>query len=203
MPSRPSAAWERLGGSLVRRRLELDPRYRNRKLFAQERGPGLYRVFSDIELGKRSSYKPSVLLAIEVAYQLEPGSIDRFLAGGDLDSPGASASEPVTAPPPEVPEVIGVLATIGRNTPDEIGEMAALADKVQAVVAVARAFQPTVQLKGEKLFPRGTDHDRALARAWNVLNPMGLDDELQAVLASWNVISADANVSQARPGVDR
>jgi hypothetical protein len=200
MPSRPSAAWERLGGSLVRRRLELDPRYRNRKLFAQERCPGLYRVLSDIELGRRSSYKPAVLLEIEGAYGLEPGSIDRFLAGGDLD---ASASEPATAPPPEVPEVIGVLATIGRNTPDEIGEMTALADKVQAVVAVARAFQPTVQLKGEKLFPRGTDHDRALARAWDVLNPMGLDDELQAVLASWNVISADTRVSPAGPGADR
>jgi hypothetical protein len=181
----------------------LDPRYRNRKLFAQERCPRLYRVLSDIELGKRPSYKPAVLLEIEGAYELEPGSVDRFLAGGDLESSAASASEPATAPPPEVPEVIGVLATIGRNTPDEIGEMTTLADKVQAVVAVARAFQPTVQLKGEKLFPRETDHDRALARAWNVLNPMGLDDELQAVLASWNVISADARVSQAGPGADR
>jgi hypothetical protein len=81
--------------------------------------------------------------------------------------------------------------------------MTALAEKVQAVVAVARAFEPTVQLRGEKLFPRGSDHDRALARAWNVLNPMGLDDELQAVLASWNVISADTRVSQFGLGADR
>src|ERR1700744_4726356 len=116
MPSRPSTAWERLGGSLVRRRLDLDPRYRNRKLFAQERCPGLYRVLSDIELGRRSGYKPAVLLAIERAHGAAPGSIDRFLAGGDL---AARQSEPAAAPPPEVPEVIGVLATIGRNTPDE------------------------------------------------------------------------------------
>ena len=138
------------------RRLELDPRYRNRQTFARERGPRLYRVFSDVELGKRSSYKPAALAEIEAAYQLEPGSIGRFLGGGDLDppqsggsepaaassEPAAASSEPAAASSAEAPQIICVLATIGRNTATEIAEITVLADKVQAVVSVARAYQP-------------------------------------------------------------
>src|SRR6202041_1099797 len=86
VPDRPSAAWERLGEMLVRRRLELDPRYRNRRTFARERDPRLYRLFSDIELGRRPSYKPASLAAIERAYELGPGAGGRFLSGG-LESP--------------------------------------------------------------------------------------------------------------------
>ena len=195
MPSRPSAAWERLGEMLVRRRLELDPRYRNRQTFARERGPRLYRVFSDVELGKRTSYKPATLAEIEAAYQLEPGSIGRFLGGGDLDPPQSGGSGPAAASSDEAPQIICVLATIGRNTATEIAEITVLADKVQAVVSVARAYQPYGLLHGEKLFPRDLAEDLRLARAWDVLNPMGLDDELQASIAAWNVVSKDAAAS--------
>ena len=204
MPSRPSAAWERLGEMLVRRRLELDPRYRNRQTFSRERGPRLYRVFSDVELGKRSSYKPSTLAEIEAAYQLEPGSIGRFLDGGDLEAPEAGGSEPAAASSAEAPQIICVLATIGRNTATEVAEITVLADKVQAVVSVARAYQPHGRLHGEKLFPRDLAADQRLATAWNVLNLMGLDDELQASIAAWNVVSKDAATSgERRAGAGR
>ena len=198
MPSRPSAAWERLGEMLVRRRLELDPRYRSRQTFSRERGPRLYHVFSDVELGKRSSYKASTLAEIEAAYQLEPGSIGRFLGGGDLEAPEVGGSKPATASSAEAPQIICVLATIGRNTATEVAEITVLADKVQAVVSVARAYQPYGRLHGEKLFPRDLAADQRLATAWNVLNLMGLDDEMQASIAAWNVVSTDAAASGER-----
>jgi hypothetical protein len=175
---------------LVRRRLELDPRYRNRRTFARERDPRLYRLFSDIELGKRTSYKPASLAAIERAYELGPGAIGRFLSGG-LESPGTGPSEPAVASPAQAPRIIRVLATIGGNTAAEIAEMTVLTDKVKAVVAAARAFQPCGQLDGRKLFPRDGPQDQRLARAWNVLNAMGFDDELHASIAAWNVVSME------------
>ena len=56
MASHPRAAWVRLGELLVRRRIELDPRYRNRRTFTSERGVE-YRIVNDIELGRRDNYE--------------------------------------------------------------------------------------------------------------------------------------------------
>ena len=81
MPSHASEAWERLGEWLVRRRLELDPRYRNRRTFTRERAPDLYRIVNDIELGRRDNYEPATLAAIESAYDLPAGAIGQFIAG--------------------------------------------------------------------------------------------------------------------------
>jgi hypothetical protein len=190
VPNRPSTEWERVGEMLVRRRLELDPRYRNRRTFARERDPRLYRLFSDIELGKRSSYKPATLAAIEAAYQLGPGAIGRFRSEGCLEPPDIGRSGPA-AEYPEAPQIIRVLATIGRNSAAEIAEMTVLTDKMKAVVAAARAFQQHGQLDGRKLFPRDSSQDQRLATAWNVLNAMGFDDELHASIAAWNVVSVE------------
>jgi len=161
----------------------------------RERDSRLYRLCSDIELGKRTSYKPASLIAIERAYELGPGAIGRFLSGG-LESPAAGPSEPAVASPAQAPQIIRVLATIGHNTAAEIAEMTVLTDKVKAVVAAARAFQPCGQLDGRKLFPRAGPQDQRLARAWNVLNAMGFDDERHASIAAWNVVSMEPRAAR-------
>ena len=79
----PPAAWTRLGQLLEQRRVELDPRYLNLTLFAEERRID-YRLTADVEHGRRTNYRRPTLRAIEVAYSLEPGSIDTALAGGEL-----------------------------------------------------------------------------------------------------------------------
>lgn len=78
-----AAAWERLGALLVRRRVELDRRYRNRQLFATERGIE-YRLVSDIERHRRQNFEETTIAVLEAAYDLAPGSIGRALAGGEL-----------------------------------------------------------------------------------------------------------------------
>ena len=72
--------WQRLGEALQRRRVEIDPRYRNLALFARETGLN-ERLLSDIEHARRSGYRSATRRALELAYELDPGHIDRFLAG--------------------------------------------------------------------------------------------------------------------------
>lgn len=94
MSSHDREAWERLGEMLVRRRLELDPRYRNRRTFTREHAPDLYRIVNDIELGRRDNYEPATLAAIEAAYQLPLGGIGRFLDGQLAAADDTSAAAP-------------------------------------------------------------------------------------------------------------
>jgi hypothetical protein len=75
--------WKRLGELLVRRRIELDPRYANRQTFTTERGI-LYRTVGDLEHGARSNYDSSTLAAAEVAYGLQAGAIAAALGGAPL-----------------------------------------------------------------------------------------------------------------------
>lgn len=83
MPSSPhAAAWTRLGALLRDRRIELDPRYRNRRLFVSETGLS-YSVTSNIETGVRDDYGADTLKAVERAYRWQPGSIRAVLDGGD------------------------------------------------------------------------------------------------------------------------
>jgi hypothetical protein len=72
--------WQQLGDALSRRRVELDPRYRNLALFARERGLN-ERLVSDIEHGRRGGYRKGTRTALEIAYGLGAGTIDRFIAG--------------------------------------------------------------------------------------------------------------------------
>lgn len=94
----PVPNWKRLGEQLVRRRIELDPRYSNRKTFAAERGVG-YRIVTDIEHGRRGNYEPATLAAVEVAYGITPGSTGRALAGGELEPLPAPRLASVPPPP--------------------------------------------------------------------------------------------------------
>lgn len=92
MPPADDGSWARLGEHLARRRAEIDPRYRNRTLFAQERNVN-WRLVHDIERAKRTDFRPETLSVLEGAYELAPGAISRFLASGDLEAPLAG-SEP-------------------------------------------------------------------------------------------------------------
>ncbi|MBP2704478.1 hypothetical protein JOL79_11695 [Microbispora sp. RL4-1S] len=79
-------AWKALGQQLIARRVQLDPAYRNRRTFCEATGME-YRILSDAESGRRANYSKTTLRALEQAYQLSAGSIDRFIAdGGPLET---------------------------------------------------------------------------------------------------------------------
>lgn len=104
----PTADWKRLGELLVRRRIELDPRYSNRKLFARERGLN-YRIVTDLEHGIRGNYEDGTITAAEVAYRVAPGSLRRALAGGGLEA----------LPPPVPLRAVPAAAAETAGTPAE------------------------------------------------------------------------------------
>ncbi len=74
-------AWIQLGQMLELRRVRLERRYANLTLFTQERGLD-YRVAWDVEHAARTNYRRATLSAIEVAYGLEPRSIEAFVNDG-------------------------------------------------------------------------------------------------------------------------
>ncbi|MCP3017253.1 hypothetical protein NGM33_28380, partial [Nocardiopsis dassonvillei] len=73
-------AWQRLAAKLTERRASLRPDWSERTTFAQDTGLK-YRSISDLETGRRANYKPSWLTKVELAYQWQPGSIQRVLDG--------------------------------------------------------------------------------------------------------------------------
>lgn len=120
-----SPAWERVGEQLVRRRIEVDPRYSNRQTFADERGVN-YRTISDIERGRRDNYEDATIAALEVAYVVRPGSIRRAVDdGGDLEPATAAAPSrplrPVSTPPMPSPgsPAEEILAGLLASYPDD------------------------------------------------------------------------------------
>jgi hypothetical protein len=103
VPPEQDGDWARVGGQLSHRRVEIDPRYRNRRLFAEERGVN-WRLLHDLERAKRTNFEPETLTAFEVAYSLVRGSFTRSLAGGELEplpvegQPPAGAGSPPLSP---------------------------------------------------------------------------------------------------------
>lgn len=81
--------WRALGDLLVRRRVQLDPHYKNRRRFVTDTHSGSkdswYRIITSVETGARTNYSRETLAAMEVAYQLEPGSLVRSLRTGTLE----------------------------------------------------------------------------------------------------------------------
>lgn len=98
MPPVDRSAWEHLGKLLAERRAELSPRYRNRRLFADETGLN-WRTIHDVELAKRDNFKSGTMRAFESAYGLVAGSLDRTLKTGELE-PLPPAPEPRPPQPP-------------------------------------------------------------------------------------------------------
>lgn len=99
--TRDKAARERLGALLMRRRVELDPRYRNRALFAREKGIH-YRLVQDTEnaADTRANLEEQTKALIEVAYELAPGSVGDVMAGGSSLRPALAAG------PDRRPEIV-------------------------------------------------------------------------------------------------
>lgn len=96
----------RLGKLLNRRRVDIDPRYHNRRIFAEERGVGYFTVL-DIELAKPRSLKfeQSTVANLERAYGLGHGAIDKFLEdGGELAILDGQPAEAASAPEDESPD---------------------------------------------------------------------------------------------------
>jgi hypothetical protein len=100
VPTTDSDVWQRLGNLLMRRRIELDPRYKNRTLFTAERGVE-YRIVNAIERGERSNYDQITITSLEVAYGLAPGAVSRYLAEVTDRLELLSDAGPPTAPPAE------------------------------------------------------------------------------------------------------
>lgn len=84
MPSSgDKAARKRLGRMLTQARVELDPRYKNRALFARERGIN-YRLAQDAEnAASEVGGDAATRMFISLAYGWTPDSFDTVLAGGD------------------------------------------------------------------------------------------------------------------------
>jgi hypothetical protein len=77
-------AWHNLGALLTDRRVQLAPRYRNRRVFCEEKNLD-YRVVSDIESARRSNFSAPMLTAIEVAYEIAEGGIRKAIEDPDLE----------------------------------------------------------------------------------------------------------------------
>jgi hypothetical protein len=90
---------------LIQRRTALDPRWHNRREFADATGLN-YRVIYDAEEARRTNFGGSTLAAIEAAYRLEPGTITRFLSGAELAGEADQARQFTVAPPPEPDSVV-------------------------------------------------------------------------------------------------
>jgi hypothetical protein len=91
MPTVPQGARKRLGELLVQRRIELNPRWRKRTVFAEDHGLN-WRLLYDIERARRDTFSDETLAAVEVAYRWRKGSIAAVLAGGDPAPMGDDAS---------------------------------------------------------------------------------------------------------------
>jgi hypothetical protein len=76
------AARKRLGKLLVQARFEMNPDWRNRRLFAEEQEIN-YRLVQDIETAARPNFDEGTKMFIETKYGWALGSIDRVLEGGE------------------------------------------------------------------------------------------------------------------------
>lgn len=77
---------------LARRRIQIDPRYKNRSLFVTERSRGLSAsIFVDLETRGRARFEPATVIALEQVYELPDGWLSDALAGDirPLPRPGS------------------------------------------------------------------------------------------------------------------
>lgn len=84
--SYPAEDWQRLGRMLRAQRVALKPEWHNRQKFVNASGLN-ERLVSDLEKGRRAAYRDSTLDAVENAYQLPQGAIQKALADPDYRFP--------------------------------------------------------------------------------------------------------------------
>ncbi len=80
----PEARWKALAELLIRKRVEISPRYCKRTVFAREHGLN-YKLICDIEKHKRRDFSLPTIIAIEQIYKLGPGFIRQFLTERETD----------------------------------------------------------------------------------------------------------------------
>ena len=80
---RVSPAWQNLANLLIQRRVQLNPSYRTRRVFCEEKKID-YRVISDIESARRDNFSGPMIAAIEIAYDIAEGSIEMALKDPNL-----------------------------------------------------------------------------------------------------------------------
>ncbi len=136
--------WGTLGNLLVRRRVQLNPHYKNRRKFVADTHSGSedswYRMITSIETGARTNYSRETLAAMEIAYQLEPGSLDRSLRTQALEPQrqAAMAAAPVMAggSAQEAPPA----SEIERRVLEELRTQAEASDKSIGDILVERGL---------------------------------------------------------------
>jgi hypothetical protein len=101
--------WQHVGEQLQQRRVQLDRRWRNRTIFADEAALN-YKMVQDIETHARTNFEIPTRADIELAYCLMPGNIRRMLDGGPLE------------PDPEAERRLRVRQNLQAAAPDVIGD---------------------------------------------------------------------------------
>jgi hypothetical protein len=99
MPPEDQSAWGHVARLLRDRRIELGARYKNKRLFSDERQLNR-RMLWLAESGRPAKFEFETRRAIESAYGLAPGSFDRMLDGGDLEPSAANPAAAPAGPPP-------------------------------------------------------------------------------------------------------
>lgn len=89
--SYPDEVWKRVGRLLTRRRPQINPAYSNRQKFIADTLLN-ERLVSDLEKGRRTSYRDATLASVEIAYRLTPGSISKALADPSIEDLGTLAT---------------------------------------------------------------------------------------------------------------
>lgn len=84
--SYPAEDWLRLGRMLIAQRVALNPEWHNRQKFVNASGLN-ERLVSDLEKGRRAAYRDSTLDAVENAYHLPQGAIQKALADPEYQFP--------------------------------------------------------------------------------------------------------------------
>ena len=94
-------ARDRLRHMLITRRVELNPDFASRRVFAAHPDTVLsYSAIRDLETGNRANFDESTLLRADMSYRFEAGLIERFLNGGDERSRPAARRRHGRAPNP-------------------------------------------------------------------------------------------------------
>lgn len=154
--------WKALGDLLVTRRVQLDPRHKNRRKFVADTHSGSfdswYRMVTSIETGGRDNYSRETLAAMEVAYQLEPGSLSTSLHTSRLvpakqkvmvARSAGSAAAAQAPPPPEVERtVLDALRAEAEATAKSIGDILVergLASPDELTLSDAKQHDPIVK----------------------------------------------------------
>jgi len=194
MPSHPRSAWERLGELLVRRRIELDPRYRNRRTFEAERAPDLYRIINSIELGRRDNYEPGTIAALEAAYDIAPGAIGRALDGGELEvqavaADTAGAADEIGVARRVPPHLAAVPPSLDRGEDDIFPDMdAETRARVEAHVPAVEALVRSAAIDGPLTSGNLIFRDPHEAEMWDRLVEVGQDMRPGQGYTLWQLI---------------